>query len=118
MIDRHVEMNLVAGGAELRRLLLHERLEKHAAVRLRIQLDQEVMQRANHRILAGREFMQLGILEIEIGLAHRAFHVGDGVAHHAAESGLGFGRVHELFDRRIHFAGVEHSRIMASAAPF
>ncbi len=117
-IHRHVEMNFVTRGTELCRLLAHKRLEEDAPMRLWIQLDQEVVKRADHRILARCEFMQLGIFKVEIGLAHGAFHVGDGVAHHAAESGLGFGRVDDLFDRRIHFAGVEHGRIMASAAPF
>ena len=118
VIDRHVEVHLVARRTELRRLLLHERLEEHTAVRLRIQLDHEVVQLAHERIFAGRELVQFRILKIEITLAHRAFYVGDGVAHHAAESGLGFGRVHDLFDGRIHLAGIEHRRVMASAAPF
>ena len=118
MIDRHIEVHLVARRAELRRLLPHERLEEHAAVWLRIQLDGEIVQHPNQRVLAGCELVQLGIFEVEVGLSHRAFYVRDGVAHHAAQSGLSFGSVHELFDRRIHSAGIEHRRIMASAAPF
>ena len=35
VIHRHIEMHLVARRAELRRLVAHERLEKHAPVRLR-----------------------------------------------------------------------------------
>ncbi len=73
---------------------------------------------AHDRILARGEFVQLGIFEVEVPLAHRAFHVRDGVAHHAAQSGLRFGTVHDLLDRSIHQAAVEHGRIVASAAPF
>jgi hypothetical protein len=42
VIHRHVEVNLVAGGAEIRRIVLHEGLEEGAAVRLRIFLDEIV----------------------------------------------------------------------------
>ena len=59
-----------------------------------------------------------GILQIEIGLAHGALHAGDGVAHHAAQSGLRFRTMHDLLDRRIHHAAVEHRGIVASTAPF
>ncbi len=44
VIDRHIEMDLVAAGAELRRLVSHEGLQKHAAVRLGIQIDQKIVQ--------------------------------------------------------------------------
>ena len=77
-------MHFVAGGTKLRRLILHKRLEKGAAVRLRIELDGEVVQCPHHGIPARRQLVHLGILEMEIALAHRAFHVGDGVAHHTA----------------------------------
>ena len=43
-------------------------------MRLRIELDQEVVQGARHRTLAGRKFMELGIVEQEVALSHRAFH--------------------------------------------
>src|SRR5215467_11579677 len=43
-IDRHIKMNLVAGRAEFRGLIAHERLEEHAAVRFGIQADQKIVQ--------------------------------------------------------------------------
>jgi hypothetical protein len=62
--------------------------------------------------------VQLGIFQIEIALSHRALHVGDGVAHHAAKSGLRFGAVHDLFDGSVHQTGIEHRGVVASATPF
>src|SRR5271167_2982201 len=62
--------------------------------------------------------MQLRIFEIEIRLAHSALHAGNGVAHHAAKSGLRGGRVNNLLDGRIHFAAIKKGWIMASGAPF
>ena len=117
MIHRHVEMNLVATGAKLRRLLPHERFQKHAAMRLGIQLHQKIVQSTLHGILARRQFVQLGILEVEVALSHGAFHVGNGVAHHASQPGLRLGAMHDLFDRRIHQPAVEHRGIVAAAAP-
>ena len=117
VIHRHVEVHLVAGGAELRRLRSHERLEEDAAVRLRIQPDQEIMQRARHRILRGREFVQLGILQIKIA-------PGPSCSSRRRWSGTSCSRVrpairamHDLLDRRIHQPAVEHGGIVASAAP-
>jgi len=71
-------------------------------VRLGIQFDEKIMQRARHRILRGSELVQLGILQIEIRLTHRALHVGNGVAHHATQPGLRLGAMHNLLDRRVH----------------
>src|SRR6202521_423019 len=61
--------------------------------------------------------MQLGIFEIKIALPHAALHVGNGVAHHAAQPSLPLGTVHVLLYRRIHQAAVEHGGIVASPAP-
>src|SRR5450755_1933258 len=118
MIDRNVEMNLVTTGAELRGLVAHEGLQENPAVRFRIQLDQEIMQRAHESVLAGCEFVQLGIFKIKIALAHGAFYVGNRVAHHAAKSSLSFGAMHDLLDRGVHQATVENGWIVTSAAPF
>ncbi len=49
IVDRNIEMNFVASGAELRRLIAHEWLQKNAAVRLRIQVDKKIVHRANER---------------------------------------------------------------------
>ena len=62
--------------------------------------------------------MQLGIFQIEITLTHGAFHICNGVAHHAPQSGLRLGAMHDLFYRRIHQSAVEHGRIMTAPAPF
>ncbi len=102
VIHRHIEMDFVATGAEFRRLVTHERLEEDAAMGLRIQLHQEIVQRTHYRVLAGSEFVQLGVFEIKISLTHGAFHVGNRVAHHAAESSLGLGAMHNLLDWRVH----------------
>ena len=118
VVDGHILMHLVADGTELRRLRAHERLEKDPAMRFGIQPDHEIVQRTRYRILRRSQFVQFGILEIKIGLAHRAFHAGDGMAHHATQSGLRFRTMHDLLDRRIHQAAVENGRIVASAAPF
>ena len=76
------------------------------------------MQRALDRILRSRQLVQLGILQIEIALAHGALHFGDGVTHHATEARLRLRAVHDLLDRSIHQTAVEDGRIVASAAPF
>src|SRR5579872_333059 len=75
------------------------------------------MQKALYRSLVSCKLMQLGILEIKITLPHRAFHMRDRVAHHAAQPSLRFWAMHDLFDRRIHQSAVKHSRIMTTAAP-
>ena len=86
-------------------------------MRLRVEISKKIMDGADHRIVAGREFVQFGIFKIEVSLAHGALHLRDGVAHHAAQASLRFGPVNDLLDRRIHQAAVEHGRIMAPAAP-
>src|SRR5260370_969386 len=42
VVDRHVEMHLVAAGAELRAVLAHERLHEGLAVRLGVEIGEEV----------------------------------------------------------------------------
>ncbi len=87
-------------------------------MRFRIELDHEIVQGTHQGILAGRKFVQLWIFEIKVSLPHRALYVGNGVAHHAAESSLRFGRVNDLLDRSIHLSGIENCRVMAPSAPF
>ena len=77
VVHGHVEMDFVAGGAELGGLRAHEGLEEHAAVGLGIQLGEVIVDAPDDGILAGGKFVQRGILELEIGLAHRAFHLRD-----------------------------------------
>ena len=87
-------------------------------MRFRVQLYQKIMKRSRNRILGRGQFVQLGILEIKITLAHRAFHVGDGMAHHTAESCLRLRAMHDLLNGSVHKSAVEHSRIVAATAPF
>ena len=88
MVHRNVEVHLVATGAELRGLGAHERPQKDSAVRFRIQFHQKIMHTAHDWVLACGHLVKLGIFQIKICLAHRAFYFRDGVAHHAAESCL------------------------------
>ena len=117
VIYGHIQMDFMACRAELRRLIAHERFEKYAAVWFGIQIDQKIVQRAHHGILARCHLVKSRILEVKVPLAHGALHLRDGVAHHAAQASLRFGPVNDLLDRRIHQAAVEHGRIMAPAAP-
>ena len=90
----------------------------HAAMRLWIQADHEIVQAANDGIFAGGEFVELGIFENEITLAHGAFHFDDAVAHHATETGLRSGRVFNLANRSIEHSAEEKRWIVATGAPF
>src|SRR5580692_10072900 len=117
VIDRNVEMNFVAARAKFRRLVAHERLEKHAAVGLRIKFYQKIVQQSLKRIFGRGQFVQLGIFEIKVTLPHAALHVGNRMAHHATQPGLRLWAVNDLLDRRIHQAAVKHRGIVASAAP-
>src|ERR1700676_3056296 len=118
IVERLVEVNLVAAGAEFRNLVAHERLEEDAAVRLGIQTNHEIVQAADDGIFAGGEFVEFWIFEDEIALAHGAFHLDDAVAHHATEAGAGFGLVDVLLDGRVHHAAEEQGGIVAAGAPF
>src|SRR3989442_6045916 len=72
------------------------------------------MQHAYNGVLRSRQLVQLWVCEVEIALAHRALHVGNRVAHHATQSGLRLGSVHDLLDGRVHQPAVEHSMIVRS----
>src|SRR5258706_8396348 len=110
-------MDVVRARKDPSRLFAHEWLEKDGAMRLGIELGNGVVPVTNYGVLASRELVQLGILQVEVALSHGAFYVSDGMAHHATESGLGFGRVHNLLDGRVHLAGVEYGGIVGSVAP-
>ena len=58
-------------------------------MRLWIQADHEIVQAADDGIFTGGEFMEFGIFENEIALAHGAFYLDDAVAHHATEARAG-----------------------------
>src|SRR5271169_5343600 len=74
IVHRNIEVHLVTRRAEFRRLLLHEWLQEDTPVRLRIQLDAEVVYPSQYRVLGGRELVQLRILEHEVTLPHGALH--------------------------------------------
>ena len=117
-VHRNIKMDFVTAGAEFPGLFAHERLQEGAAMRLRIHLHHEVVQRAHHRIFAGGEFMQFRIFENEIALAHGAFHVDDAVAHHATEPGLCRRSIFNLANRRIEHSAEEQRRIVTASTPF
>ena len=117
MIHGQVEMDLVAGGAEFRRLLAHEGLQECPPVRLRIQPHQKIVYAPHRRIFARCQLVQLGVFEHEVALAHRALHLHDAVAHHARETRARFRAVHDLFDRRVEHPAEEQRRIVAPGAP-
>jgi hypothetical protein len=112
-----IQMNLVATGAEFRRLGPHKGLQKYPAMRLRIQADDIVMEPSHDRVLAGGHCMQRRIFQREVSLAHRAFHRSNRMAHHAAQAGARFRAVDNLLDWGIEKAAVKQSGIMSSGAP-
>ena len=111
-------MHFVAAGAELSALRFHEWFQEDSPVRFRIQVGDKVMQPPGHRVLAGGQLMQFGIFEHEVSLAHGAFYIRDGVAHHAAKPGPCFRPVNDLFDWSIKQAAVKQGGIVAPGAPF
>ena len=68
-------------------------------------------------VLAGCQFVQRRIFHREIGVAHRAAHMHDGVARHAAESSLRFRRVDLLANGPIEAAVEEHGVVVTTRAP-
>ena len=118
VIHGHVQMNLVARRTKLGRICTHKRLQKGAAVRLRVQPNHEIVQLANEGIFAGSKFMEFRIFEEKVALAHGALHFHNAVAHQAAEAGARFRAVNNLFDGRIKQTAVKQSRIVAAGAPF
>src|SRR5262245_1332483 len=106
-VDRNIEVDLVTTGTELRRLRLHEGLQKNTPVWLRIQIDDTVVKPAHCRVLAGCQFVQLGILQQKVSLPHAALHMGDRVTHHATQARPGLGTVDDLLDRRVKEAAVK-----------
>jgi len=87
-------------------------------MRFGIQFHQEIMHGSHETGFCWPPIHAAGIFEIKISLAHRAFYVGDGVAHHAPQPGLRFGAMNDLFDWRVHQPAVENGGVVAAAAPF
>ncbi len=117
VVHRHVEVDLVAGGAELRRILLHERLQERAAVRLGVHLHEKVVEETHHRLRAGGQVRQLRVLHREAALAHGPVHVHDGVTRDAPEPDLPFRKEHDVPDRAVHQPAEHQRRVVAAAAP-
>src|SRR5258708_295712 len=111
-------MNLVARRTEFGGIRAHKRLQKSAAVRLRIEANHKIVELAGERAIAGCEVMQLRRVPKEVALAHGAFDLDDAVAHQAAETSAGFRAINDLLDGRIEQAAVEQRRIVAAGAPF
>ena len=117
VVHRHVEVHLVARRAEVRGLLAVERLQEHAPVRRRVELEQVVVGPGQDRVLAHRQVVQRRVLDLEVSLAHRAAHVHDRVARRAAEAVLRLGRVDLLLDRPVEAAVEEDGVVVAARAP-
>ena len=118
VVERHVEVDLVAARAEFRHLLAHEWLQKDAAVRFRVQPHHKIVQAPHQRVRAGRQGVQLRVLKHEITLTHAAFHLHDAVAHQATQAGARFRTIHDLFDRGVHHPAEEQGRVVATGTPF
>ena len=116
-VHRHVEVDLVARGAELRGLVRVEALQERARVGAGVELQQVVVARLQEGVLRGREVVQRRVLDREITLSHRALDVDDRVAGQAAEAGLGLGSVDLLADRGVELPGEEHGVVVAAGAP-
>ena len=117
MVHRHVEMHLVAGGAELGARLAMERLQHRRLVRPRIKPDHVVVHGMQHRVPAGDQAVHLGVLEDVPPLPHRVLDVHDRMADETADAGLRLRRVDLAHDRGVHPAGQQHRLIVAAAAP-
>ena len=114
VVDRHVEVHLVARRAELGALLAVERLDERVAVGLGGEPQQQVVHVPQQRVAAGREVVQRGVLDGEVSLTHRAADAHDRVARRAAEPRLGLGRVDLLDDGPVE-APVEEDRVVVAA---
>ena len=117
VVDRLVEVHLVAGRAEGRAVAGVERLQERLAVGFGVQVDDQVVKRPEQRILRGGEVVHLRVLDDEPGVPHRVLHAGDRVAGNAAESRARGGTVHDLGERPVHEPAEEHRVVVAARAP-
>ena len=117
IVDGLVEMHLVAGGAKRRAVAGVERFQEGLAMGFGIEMDYQVVERPDQRVLGSGEVVHLGVFDDEAGVPHGVLHPGDRVAGNAAESGARGGAVHDLGDRPIHLAAEEHRVVMAAGAP-
>ena len=80
VVDRFIEMDFVAGGAEFRRLLGVEAFEKSRAVRRRRHVHQQVVPALQPAVVARGEVVQRRVFHSEIALPHRAAGVDNRMA--------------------------------------
>ena len=73
IVDRHIEMYLVTGGAELCGVLTVEGFEEALFMGFGIEADKVVMEFADCGIFAGSHFVQGRILDDISAVAHRIF---------------------------------------------
>ncbi len=118
VVDRHVEVHLVTGGAHLGDVgPAEERLDEGPAVGLGVHAHQEVVEPGEHGVLVGRQAVERREGDLVVPVAHRVVDLGDHVARRAGDPGLRLRRVDDLLDRRVHHPGLEDRRVVAPAAP-
>ena len=117
VVHRAVEVHLVAGGAEGGAVPGVERLQERLAVRRRVEMDHEVVERPQQRVLGGREVVHRRVLDHEPGVPHGVLHPRDCVAGDAAEPGARGGAVHDLGQRPVHQPAEEDRVVVAAGAP-
>ena len=117
VVNRFVEMNLVAAGTKFGRVLAMELAQEGLAVRLRVDPHEEVVHRLKDRVFAGGKLMQRRVLDHEASVPRRIFDPGDGVTRGAGESRLSLRSVDPLFDRTVEEAVEENRMVVASRAP-
>src|SRR5262245_59570669 len=105
-------MDLMTGRAKVSGLVPDERCQKRPAVRLRVHMYEEVVQRLHQFVRTRSEFRQRWIFENEIALSHRAFHCDDRVTHHATQSSVRLRLVDESANRVFEHPTEEQRRIM------
>ena len=110
-------MDLVASRAEFGRILTHERFHERAAMRFRIEIRQEMIERADVGILAGCDFMQRWIFDGESAVAHGAIDVNNGVAGCASQACMRFRGIDLLADGPIEASVEKNGVIVTAGAP-
>ena len=110
-------MHLVTGGAVGRLVLPHERLDERPAVRFGVQVSEEPVHPAQHRIAARGELVQRRVLDGEAAVPHRPLDVGDRMARRAGQPRLRFRRVDLILDRLLEAAVEKDGVIVATRTP-
>ena len=74
IVDRLVQVDLVAGRAKLRGVLPMEVLDKSSAVRFRVNLHEKVVQPSQDRVVTGGEIVQGRVSDQKAAVAHGVLH--------------------------------------------